>query len=450
MGNNDSRSALHRDGSQSYVQNPSPINKEEHKNKLAKHRSLSPKNSLDRSPRRTESFKNKCIPSLGDNASIASSDLKKHRPLSRRAKSFRYPNRSHESSFRVPVCPVTGLSVNQKKMIKLKWADLDRQAINDMGRNIFETTFRKDPKLLKVIGLDRLSADSRQIWKDHIKFRVHFQRFASTLNEVIRTLEEPRLTTDRLLEFGAEYALYLTSDAEIRAAIVPSNYWETLIFGFNNAAKDLQVESSRGSESPSLTNSTERRFLMPSSAATDDFGNGQIPSNYHHKTSSPGDTSPMLSPSIHASNTSRYCHSAPVLDANLGNKLDTGGSNTTASTPTPSPSIMMSKRGFGFGSVCPVEAEAWNLLAVYVVGQLKFGYSMEMLLQEQIKRLSQSTCQVSNEDDDEEEEESSPEEEANLKKVASMKATKTLRSSSTIATPPIYLQCSLTEPVPIV
>lgn len=41
------------------------------------------------------------------------------------------------------------------------------------------------------------------------------------------------------------------------------------------------------------------------------------------------------------------------------------------------------------GSVCPLTAEAWNLLAIYVASKIRFGYEMERLLQAEIQRLRQ-------------------------------------------------------------
>lgn len=64
------------------------------------------------------------------------------------------------------------------------------------------------------------------------------------LADVIRTLDDPQIGLDRLREFGASYAIS-ENQGERR---VPSGYWDTLAFAMNNAAKDLQVESSRSSE----------------------------------------------------------------------------------------------------------------------------------------------------------------------------------------------------------
>lgn len=64
------------------------------------------------------------------------------------------------------------------------------------------------------------------------------------LAEVIRTLDDPQIGLDRLREFGASYAIQEVNGERC----VPSGYWETLAFAINNAAKDLQIESSRSSE----------------------------------------------------------------------------------------------------------------------------------------------------------------------------------------------------------
>ena len=47
--------------------------------------------------------------------------------------------------------------------------------------------------------------------------------------------------------------------------------------------------------------------------------------------------------------------------------------------------------GINCGSVCPRNAEAWNLLAIFLVGQMRFAYELERLLQVEIKRLGIST-----------------------------------------------------------
>uniref|UniRef100_A0A914YGE3 Uncharacterized protein n=1 Tax=Panagrolaimus superbus TaxID=310955 RepID=A0A914YGE3_9BILA len=45
----------------------------------------------------------------------------------------------------------------------------------------------------------------------------------------------------------------------------------------------------------------------------------------------------------------------------------------------------------GSGSVCPRAAEAWNLLAIFIIGQMRFAYELERLLQVEIKRLGLTT-----------------------------------------------------------
>ncbi|KAH7730499.1 Protein T19C4.5 a [Aphelenchoides avenae] len=278
--------------------------------RLAKHRSLSPQNSISHRGSLENGSPSSC------NGADSSHENGTFRRAPRRTKSFRNPHKTKmPGSFRVPVCAVTGLTSNQKKLIVLKWREMDRITIQDMGRNVFETIFRREPRFLRVIGLEELAES--QLWRSHVSFRVHVQRFCEALNDVVRALEEPTLATDRLLEFGAAYA-FEDSPSQHSRRHIPSAYWDAIVFALNNAAKDLQVqsESSRGSESPSMAN--ERRFLLP-------------------------------------------------VDETLVQAV-----------------LLRTS-----GSVCPLTAEAWNLLAIYVASKIRFGYEMERLLQAEIQRLRQ-------------------------------------------------------------
>ncbi|CAD5231880.1 unnamed protein product [Bursaphelenchus xylophilus] len=252
----------------------------------------------------------------------------------RRAKSFRNPNgRGSGGSFRIPVCPITGLTSTQKKLVQAKWMEMDGVGILDMGRNVFETLFRREPACLKAIGLGHLTHGRNLEWRYHVNYRQHVKRFCEAFNEVIRSFEHPRTSIDQLQELGALHAnTYLKASEERK---VPSNYWDGLVFAINYAAKDLQVESSsRGSESPSNV-IFDRRFLLPS----DDLGSSTPPS------------------------------------------------------PTQFSSLCVTPQRRS-GSVCPRVAEAWNLLAIYAVSQMKFGYEMERLLQYELKKLEKDYGQV--------------------------------------------------------
>jgi len=219
-----------------------------------------------------------------DNASLPSVELSRkeiqRRISNRRAKSFRHHPSLRQGSFKVPTCPITGLSPAQRRVISGKWREMGTATILDMGRNIFYTCFRRDPRLLKVLGLERYM-DSTAKWRNHVKFRLHLQRFCALLNEVVKALEEPKYICDQIREFGAGYAhvydvvVYTArSDGESekenelgsptspigsgggsmsasthsspvamkKPPSVPDQYWDTLLFSINNAAKDLQVE----------------------------------------------------------------------------------------------------------------------------------------------------------------------------------------------------------------
>lgn len=67
---------------------------------------------------------------------------------------------------------------------------------------------------------------------------------------MIRQFDEPDKVVSLLHEFGAFHLNTYEKDnaCDIKAQKLPASYWESLIFAINNSAKDLQVESSRGSE----------------------------------------------------------------------------------------------------------------------------------------------------------------------------------------------------------
>lgn len=91
----------------------------------------------------------------------------------RRAKSFRGGRPS--GSFRVPVCPVTGLTSTQKRLIEARWHELDKQAVLELGRNVFETLFRREPRFLQALGLRHLAGPRINEWRFHVNFRVQVQ-----------------------------------------------------------------------------------------------------------------------------------------------------------------------------------------------------------------------------------------------------------------------------------
>uniref|UniRef100_A0AC35GTJ7 Uncharacterized protein n=1 Tax=Panagrolaimus sp. PS1159 TaxID=55785 RepID=A0AC35GTJ7_9BILA len=94
--------------------------------------------------------------------------------------------------------------------------------------------------------------------------------------------------------------------------------------------------------------SIDRRFLIPTP-----FEDSQLPNT----------TSSTLN--LHSS-------SAPHMRRLLTNNYFSNGGGLSSS---------------GNGSVCPRAAEAWNLLAIFIIGQMRFAYELERLLQVEIKRL---------------------------------------------------------------
>lgn len=67
---------------------------------------------------------------------------------------------------------------------------------------------------------------------------------------MIRNLYDAEKSLGALHEFGALHYSNLEQETpcELKAYKLPAAYFDSLIFAVNNAAKDLQVESSRGSE----------------------------------------------------------------------------------------------------------------------------------------------------------------------------------------------------------
>ena len=105
--------------------------------------------------------------------------------------------------------------------------------------------FKREPKFLKVIDLQ--SVDD---WRVHSNFRCHIRRFCDTLTDVIRHLNEPQFSLNSIREFGSSYASEPSPEGSSSPRPhVSSAFWDTFIFALNNAAKDMQVEtSSRSSE----------------------------------------------------------------------------------------------------------------------------------------------------------------------------------------------------------
>lgn len=153
------------------------------------------------------------------------------------------------NSFRLPVCQITGLTTSQKLLISSKWKETDRATVIEFGRNVFETMFKREPRFLRVLDLHETDSESKYDWKLTSAFRIHVQRFCDVLTDVIRHLDEPQQCLNSIREFGSNYASELGSDSSNLRPHVPSSFWDALIFSLNNAAKDMQVEtSSRSSE----------------------------------------------------------------------------------------------------------------------------------------------------------------------------------------------------------
>jgi len=361
MGNEQSSSPSHKTGSNqqhhhhhpNFVHPGAPENpelKEESHHKIVKHRSLSPENppKAARMSKYRASFRhgpNTVNTSSNSSGSSLTVSMNEGSRTPRRTKSFR-PSFRTNTSFRLPVCQVTGLTVTQKSLITSKWRETDRTTLLEFGKNVFETMFKKEPRFLRVIDLHESDEESKYDWKLTGAFRIHVQRFCDMLSDVIKNLEEPQRCLNSIREFGSNYAIELGSDLNYPKPHVPSAFWDALIFSLNNAAKDMQVEtSSRSSESPT---SLDRRFLLPTACEDPAL---LFAAPFAHQSSS----APHLS------------HTRKLLTNNNPNS--------------------------GGGSVCPREAEAWNLLAMFIVGQMRFAYELERLLQSELKRLGlQNDC----------------------------------------------------------
>ena len=127
---------------------------------------------------------------------------------------------------------------------------MDRSTALELCRNVFETMFKREPRFLKVLDLQDV-----EDWRVHSNFRIHIRRFCDTLSDVIRHLSEPQLSLNSIREFGSSYASEPSPEGSSSPRPhVPSAFWDAFTFALNNAAKDMQIEtSSRSSEVSSLT-----------------------------------------------------------------------------------------------------------------------------------------------------------------------------------------------------
>uniref|UniRef100_A0A914YDQ7 Globin family profile domain-containing protein n=1 Tax=Panagrolaimus superbus TaxID=310955 RepID=A0A914YDQ7_9BILA len=123
---------------------------------------------------------------------------------------------------------------------------MDRATEIEYCRNVFETMFKREPRFLRVIDLQECEE-----WKIHANFRIHIRQFCDMLSDVIKYLNDPQLCLNSIREFGSSYASEPSPEGSRNSPRphVSSAFWETFIFALNNAAKDMQVEtSSRSSE----------------------------------------------------------------------------------------------------------------------------------------------------------------------------------------------------------
>jgi hypothetical protein len=80
-----------------------------------------------------------------------------------------------------------------------------------------------------------------------------------------------------------------------------------------------------------------------------------------------------------------------------GDDLSLGASSiyTPSASPSPTPFSLGPSTPRRYNSVCPTAAEAWSVFANYVVGQIRFGFEMERLLQTELRRLVANSVQLS-------------------------------------------------------
>uniref|UniRef100_A0A183CK93 GLOBIN domain-containing protein n=1 Tax=Globodera pallida TaxID=36090 RepID=A0A183CK93_GLOPA len=135
-------------------------------------------------------------------------------------------NGAIEQQFGVP-CPITGLTLAQKRLILVRWRQLPDADMLRLSENIFERTFRRNESFARTI----LRQNDKN-WKNRTQFRVLTMRFSNVLSALCASLEDYASSGAELLaEFGAQHALGLDN-----GQIIPPSFWDVLLLSICEAA----------------------------------------------------------------------------------------------------------------------------------------------------------------------------------------------------------------------
>ncbi|KAL3067991.1 hypothetical protein niasHT_037981 [Heterodera trifolii] len=135
-------------------------------------------------------------------------------------------NSAMEQQLGMP-CPITALTLPQKRLILARWRQLSAADILRLSENIFERTFRRNESFARTV----LRQNDRN-WKNLPQFRVLTMRFSYALSALCASLADDAAPGAELLaEFGAQHAIGLDN-----GQVVPPSYWDVLLLAICEAA----------------------------------------------------------------------------------------------------------------------------------------------------------------------------------------------------------------------
>uniref|UniRef100_A0A0K0FAP5 GLOBIN domain-containing protein n=1 Tax=Strongyloides venezuelensis TaxID=75913 RepID=A0A0K0FAP5_STRVS len=329
---------------------------------------------------------------------------------SRKSKSFRAGHGNTGSfTLRNSFGTAAELTTLQKKIIHSTLSNIDVSTLYLFGHLVFATIFSRDKRLLQVIGLESFQNSSTNVWEQHINFKLHVQHFCETLVECIEHIYDNTSVLDRLREFGASYA---SNQNAFKG--VPMNFWDRLQAAIFNAARELKYfngrmpEVSLLSDNDHITNETMKdKSISPNvsiSSATSNFNYKTIEMNSDTTSSHSSSDIPPSSPYQKITKNSQCSNILPInrssfkkkTKMHLSSPLNTSSGATLTVTDRLSPekswnandSIKRSlKHSPLSNSFCPIRAQAWGCYSLFLAEQIRFGYELEIILQDEMKRL---------------------------------------------------------------
>uniref|UniRef100_A0A0K0ED24 GLOBIN domain-containing protein n=1 Tax=Strongyloides stercoralis TaxID=6248 RepID=A0A0K0ED24_STRER len=341
--------------------------------------------------------------------------------ITRRAKSFR-AGHGNTGSFtsRNSFGTAAELTTMQKKIIHVTLSNIDASNLYFFGHLVFFTIFSRDKKLLQVIGLESFQNSNNNVWEQHINFKLHIQHFCETLLECIEHIYDNSSVLDRLREFGASYALNQNAFKGI-----PMNFWDRLQAAIFNAARELKYFDGRVIEGPLLndndliTNETIKdKSISPNisiSSTTSNYNFKPIEINSDTTSTHSSSDIPPLSPYQKGSKNFHFQNNSILSNNKLSlrrkTKIPSSSLLSNSSGPTltvtdiPSPEKNFNgndsiRKYFKYSplssSICPLKAQAWGCFSLFLAEQIRFGYELEVILQDEMKRLGLKDVVIEN------------------------------------------------------